>query len=193
MNILLNELDAILESLISSDNLVLYEKWMDEYGSKKLRKIHYETSRNSSAPTFETNLICLLFEKLKDKDPHCEWPYKSHVQNLKNSNHADIVFLQLSSEKLYEVWVELKMFDSLALWNKNQYSKDFEKLKQVIDANPLCVGVCLHFDIKTRKKDFLDFFESIKEQNKYNYHIDYRIIGDKNNFHFVRLAFMQKA
>ena len=185
------EIDKILEKLVTKSKIKNYEKWKREYKDRVIDSIRPQRSRNlppgiTQPPGFETHLICYLFNLLKEKEPHCEWSYRSYVADSRKS--ADIVFIQPVSEKLCEIWVEVGMYVGDTF---KKYGKDFEKVTKVVDQCPWCVGVLVHLESEPRGTVF-ELFNSFKDEKSKKYSLNIRKIGDENSIHIVRLIVRQK-
>jgi hypothetical protein len=181
------EIDKVLENLVSKARVKDYEKWRREYRDRLFDKIRPKcignpAPQNKQYSAFEANLISQLFCIVRNKDPHCEWPYISHVRDVNSRQRADFVYIQPADEELYEVWIEIKMYVS----ELHTYEKDFNRLKKLVDACNWCIGVVLHLESEPRGRVF-DLFNSLKKKNGRKYNIDIKKIGNEETIHLVRL------
>ena len=160
----LEYVDSAIRALADDSHREMFTRWSQEY-----RQRHYGTLERSNAPKkhtgypgFEANLHALLFNELKSKDPHSEWPYASYIN--RSTERVDIhLFIDT-----VEVWIELGMYASD---EKAKYYKDFLKLVAMIDESPISIGVLIHFEVYPRGV-VRSIFEDIQSRYGERYDID---------------------
>jgi len=90
------------------------------------------------------------------------------------------------------VLIEIKMYYSDA---RNAYSKDFDKLKPIVDEDSSVLAVLVHFHFyENRNYPAQSYFKELAENlsaSAYWYSLDY--VGDKNNKHFCVLGFQNQG
>lgn len=191
MSDIIKEIDKMLYELVSHERLSEYGKWYSEYQSRIIRKVkssYHNIPPKVKYPTFERNLICSLFNEIREKEPHCEWPYVSMTRRIRGNAFADLVYIQSISKKLYQVWVEVSMYGSEI---EKKYRRDFDKLRSVVSENTLCIGLIIHLEIFNKEKA-IEFFKNVAFEYNNEFAIDVKRIGDKDSIHIVRLIIEHK-
>jgi hypothetical protein len=138
---------------------------------------------HSGYPGFEKNLNALLYNALKDKNPHSEWPYASYID--KSSEKADIHIIHDNSE----VWFELGMYASD---EKAKYYKDFHKLSSIINKSSNITGVLIHFEIYERNV-VIKIFKELKSLYSDCYKIEIKEFKNDNRTIACRLYIQSRC
>ena len=157
----LEYVDAAICVLADDSHREIFTRWRQEYTQR-----HYGPTericvpqKHTGYPGFEANLRALLFNQLKDRDPHAEWPYASYIVG--SSERVD---LHLFVDAV-EVWIELGMYASD---EKAKYERDFEKLTAVVDKSPTSIGILIHFEIFPRGV-VLGIFKDLQSRHSEQY------------------------
>ena len=160
-------------------------RWKTEYKKRVYQVLEgartHMPDQHSAYPGFEVNLVVQIYDIFRGLDPHCEWPYASHVKGSRES--CDIHLATKNAGSYREYWFEVGMYASD---EEAKYSSNFEKLRVLVDNDPRSLGVLVHFEVFQRKK-VLPLLTKFEIQNRQQYAIDVRAIGQEDTIQISRL------
>jgi len=187
---MINTIDSYLNCLSIEDNIRLYDRWAEEYKQRyyTIQNIRVENKPkpHSNYPGFEFNFRALLWNILKGNrlDPHGEWPYASQIEN--STARADIHVINQNME----LWFELGMYASD---EQAKYSKDFEKLKAIVNSTKAeNIGILIHFEVFEKGK-VSTIFEEFKNEPHTGFEIHFQEFNMDNRLIICRLILSKEA